>query len=114
MHEPPHEYVRDAQGNVYQVMCGRTSLTDYNTLDYTGKDDAEGTPIYEGDVLLDDTVFQVRGLVRWHDATASWIVETDEGWDYLHAWVRVGATVVANLPRNLKRIRGAVCMHSWA
>lgn len=57
MHEPPHDYVIASDGCVCELTWDSNAYarveerTEVAVMPYTGLDDAEDTPIYEGDVV---------------------------------------------------------------
>lgn len=79
MHYPPHDYVRNGSGVLFKVGKiwghdrGKLRADGAEAMDHTGLDDAEGTPIYEGDVVEYPTSENERipWLVRWREERSS-------------------------------------------
>lgn len=70
MHDPPHDYLLTGHNTVHLSYRyrhgheGHSITTSAEVLFYTGLDDAESTPIYEGDIV---TYGGTRGVVGFAD-----------------------------------------------
>lgn len=87
MHEPPHDWLLTGDKGIVRKdgrLLGESPEQRRVPLFYTGLDDTDGTPIYEGDIIR---YWDEQHVVTWSDAgfhwdfgmpaEASWTIEGD-------------------------------------
>lgn len=77
MHEPPHGWVINCDGEVcFSTHDGPAPAEGFVALLYTGLDDAEGRPVYEGDICEYENYVlemkQYRFVVGYDKGTLRW------------------------------------------
>lgn len=85
MHEPPHDYTIDGQGRLQQIPASREGTSwhqDHEVMLFTGLADADGTEIWEGDVVGwggkdSPQPNKRRGIVVFR--SGSWMIERPDG-----------------------------------
>lgn len=80
MHLPPHNFLLDSCGDLYLKMSllfeWDSGLylhpVDHESMHYTGLDDAEGTPVYEGDIL--EHQGEPKGVVEYRAGSGGFCI----------------------------------------
>lgn len=106
MHEPPHDFAlvcyerQDVRvSGCREILWGKGRFSDevYDPMFSTGLADAEGTEIYEGDILTCDSIrWDGPFLVEWSNEYGWWDMACDQSTPYFLGEHNDSATVVGN------------------